>query len=357
MCCWIGLLLLTACGGCEEPGKKPLPDANPDIAANVNNINNANNANHGTPTEIAIVELPLSGDAAGALAEYSALAWFGDTLILVPQYPSRFDHRLVALEKSQILAYLDGAPASALAWRTVPFDDGGLRSLVSGFEGFEALGFSGSSVYMTVETGTSAGAGCFVVRGSVSTEPQLSITLDPQSLRAIALPVQLENMCHEALLVLEDRVVTFYEANGVHVNPDPGVQVFDPQLAPLAVQPMAQLEYRLTDVTPVDAAGRFWAVNYFYTGEADLLDPAPDPLAAMFGEGPTHAASEAVERLVELVWTPAGVTHSGAAPIPLRLEADARNWEGLARLDDRGFLIVTDKFPTSILAFVPFPGK
>jgi hypothetical protein len=32
-----------------------------------------------------------------------------------------------------------------------------------------------------------------------------------------------------------------------------------------------------------------------------------------------------------------------------------RNWEGLVRLDDRGFLLVTDLFPGTILGFVPAP--
>jgi len=35
---------------------------------------------------------------------------------------------------------------------------------------------------------------------------------------------------------------------------------------------------------------------------------------------------------------------------------DARNWEGIVRLDNRGFLLATDKFPTTILGFVPTGG-
>jgi hypothetical protein len=32
----------------------------------------------------------------------------------------------------------------------------------------------------------------------------------------------------------------------------------------------------------------------------------------------------------------------------------ARNWEGVVRLEDRGFLLVTDTFPRTLLGFVPF---
>jgi hypothetical protein len=40
------------------------------------------------------------------------------------------------------------------------------------------------------------------------------------------------------------------------------------------------------------------------------------------------------------------------APIYLELlDEDSRNWEGIVRYGD-GFLLVTDKFPTTILAYV-----
>jgi hypothetical protein len=43
-------------------------------------------------------------------------------------------------------------------------------------------------------------------------------------------------------------------------------------------------------------------------------------------------------------------------PIQMELTSDdARNWEGLVRLDERGFLIMTDKFPETILGFVTMP--
>jgi hypothetical protein len=45
--------------------------------------------------------------------------------------------------------------------------------------------------------------------------------------------------------------------------------------------------------------------------------------------------------------------------IPIYLEKTQqnrpRNWEGLVRFEDRGFLVVTDKFSITLLAFVPLP--
>jgi hypothetical protein len=59
---------------------------------------------------------------------------------------------------------------------------------------------------------------------------------------------------------------------------------------------------------------------------------------------------ELTDQGVELVPTP---------PIQLQLaEAQGRNWEGIVRLEApgvSGFLLVTDKNPRTLLAFVPDP--
>ncbi len=45
---------------------------------------------------------------------------------------------------------------------------------------------------------------------------------------------------------------------------------------------------------------------------------------------------------------------------PLDLRTDTKlppcNWEAMVRLDDRGFLIMTDRYPSTLLAFVPLPA-
>jgi len=42
------------------------------------------------------------------------------------------------------------------------------------------------------------------------------------------------------------------------------------------------------------------------------------------------------------------------APLYLRLNLDgvSRNWEGIVRLDEIGFLLITDSFPRTIFGFV-----
>jgi hypothetical protein len=63
--------------------------------------------------------------------------------------------------------------------------------------------------------------------------------------------------------------------------------------------------------------------------------------------------------LVELQYTESGLELTGAAPIQLELLPGSlpHNWEGLVRLDSRGFLVMTDSFPDTILGFVPSPDE
>jgi hypothetical protein len=62
---------------------------------------------------------------------------------------------------------------------------------------------------------------------------------------------------------------------------------------------------------------------------------------------------------VELQYATDGITLTKTPPIQLQLEfrSAPRNWEGLARLDGLGFLLVTDKFPETLFGFVPYPYK
>jgi hypothetical protein len=162
------------------------------------------------------------------------------------------------------------------------------------------------------------------------------------------------NMSEEALLVAGDRVLTLHEVNGRAHNPAPVAHVFGTDLQPRGTLPFPQVEYRITDATPPDASGRFWAINYFFPGE-QVLRADVDPLAERFGRGPTHARSPIVERLLAFVLTPDGIRLDDTPPLQLQLRADgeARNWEAIAVLEGRGLLVATDLFPETVLGFVP----
>lgn len=259
----------------------------------------------------------------------------------------------LALPKSQILAFLDGRIAGPLQPTRVPLNAPELQEL-PGYEGLEAIAFAGDQVYATVETDAGTAMLGYLLGGQVQ-EGSGVIVLDVARRVELSPQTSLDNFADEALIVMGDgAVLTLYEANGVNVNPAPIARRFAADLTPLSALSFPNIEYRITDATGVDENGRFWASNYLFPGDLNKLDRALDPLAAQYGRGPTHRLAAAVERLVEFQVLPDGIALTGRPPIQLQLAGvlSARNWEGIVHLDDRGFLLVTDTFPETILGFV-----
>jgi hypothetical protein len=308
-------------------------------------------------SEIPIQLLELGGPVASPQAEISGMAWYQDWLILLPQYPNRFgsgDGALFALPKAEILARLDGQASGALIPIEIPFFAPGLEGKVRGFEGFEAIAFNGENVYLTIEAHPWGMMGYLI--GGYLTPDLSAVTLNTASLTEIPPQADILNFSDEALLVFGYRLITLYEANGAAVNPQPVAHLFDSSLQPVDTLAMPNIEFRITDATPPDESGRFWAINFFYTGDTKIAAER-DPLAETFGEGATHAQFDTVERLVEFQFTEDGLAFSDRAPLQLKLINDElpRNWEAIARLGERGFLLATDKFPQTMLGFAPYP--
>lgn len=297
------------------------------------------------------VELILIEDAvADGSSEISGMAWHGDVLILLPQYPDQFGEghgALLAIPKMDILAYLDGKSSEPLTPTRIKLSAEGLD--IPGFQGYEAIAFYQDKIFLTIEAGEGADMRGYLISGIVE---ENEIKLDTSNIAEIPLPIASENHTNESLVVIGDKVLTFYELNGADLVPQPAAQVFDLDLNLESSIPLPNLEYRLTDAAFVD--GKIWVINYFFPGDIDML-PKVDPLAEAYGEGKTHAQYEQVERLVELNYNESGMTLTNFAPIQMTLEEDARNWEGLVLLDQRGFLVVTDRFPATLLGFVKMP--
>lgn len=284
------------------------------------------------------------------------MAWYGDLLVLLPQYPGRFaagDGALFVLDRAEITAFVSGENPGPLTPRPLPLDAPGLRAAFPGYEGFEAIAFAGDRVYLTVESSPPGGMVGWIVAGRVEPD-QSRLFIDVESAVSIEPQADLGNMSDEAIVLWQHEegvtLHTIYEANGRQVNPAPLLHRFDAELTPLTPLPFPSIEYRITDATPADGDGRFWAINYFWPGDIKLK-PDSDPLLRLLVSSLPH-----VERLVEFQLGADGVTFAGAPPVYLELlESDARNWEGIVRLGDRGFLLITDTHPRTILAYVERP--
>lgn len=343
---WVVRLLVVSLSmaGCASCSSQPVVLA--DVAP----------ALRGKAPEQPVLLLPLGGALQSENAELSGLAWYGDHLVMLPQFPG-WEHEgpacLYTVTKAELLAQVDHTAPGPLVPRCIEFDSGGLEKNIPAFEGFEAIAFAGEQAYLTVETHKRTGKS-LLITGRIA--PDLSVLKLEASPRAVlTLPADLPNAGFETLVVSEEGVLALYEGNGARVNPAPAAERFDRSLSPAGKVPFPAIEYRVTDATAPDAAGRFWVMNYNYPGTSDRFNPAPDPFMARYGTGPTHAQKPQVERLIELQVTPAGIVLTEQPPLQLQLSEVARNWEGLVRLEDRGFLLVTDKFPKTLLGFVPKP--
>lgn len=308
-----------------------------------------------TIIEVAVEEIPLLGPAAESRAEISGMAWCGTNLILLPQYPDRFavdsvDH-VFSIPQEDLLDYLDGDIPDGIEPTLIPFDAQGLEEQIPNFDGYEAILFNGDVFYVTVEAREKDVTMGYILTGKVVGDCT-SLVLYPTSLHHLEPQADLDNMSHETLVYFQDQIYAIYEGNGVNVNPMPIAHIFDRQLGKGTEKiALENIEYRITDATEPDAFGAFWAINYFFPGDKDL-HPTNDQFAITYGVGATHLKSETVERIIKLIIDDDGIRIADQAPIYLALlKDDSRNWEGIAKFGD-GFLLVTDKFPRTILAYV-----
>ena len=361
-------LLILSSSGCRLVETQPSSTSTSNIAALTISNPSLPSVSEVTPTpppEQAIVPIPINGPLATPEAEVSGMAWYGEYLILLPQFPSRFaqpgsDGSIYALPKAEIIAFLDGSQTAPLNPIAIPFVAPGLADLIYGFEGFEAITISGERAYFTIESHSGAPMVALLTTARIS--PDLSLVkLDTSTLVVLSPQTLLPNYSDEAMFVSGEEAITIYEANGKSINANPVAHRLDLATFSLETIPFPNLEYRITDATDIDSAGRFWVINTFSPKDSWMAADT-DPIVEKFdeevsGEATSHFKSGTVERLVELQYTPAGITLTDTPPVQLKLiEGESlRNWEALARLDERGFLLMTDKHPRSILAFVPIP--
>jgi len=310
-----------------------------------------------TIAEYDLIEIPLPGDLASASMEYSGLAWYGETVILLPQYPSGIygsqDGFLYAIDRDSLSAFLSGSTTNVTI-SAIPFDDAGLSRRLEGFEGFESVIFIEDSIFLTIETRGGDPMKSFIVKGSVKNDENgiSSIQLDESSLVELTVQNNNSNASYEALTSDGEYIYAFFEQNGTAQNEQPYVIRLDADLENQREIALDFINYRLTDATLMDNDGGFWVINYFFPGDTHLKVDE-DQISSMYGLGESHLKNEPVERLIKLNLTEEEFIVADEPPLYLRLleNDEARNWEGLVRFGEEGFLMITDKFPDSILGY------
>lgn len=286
-----------------------------------------------------IQEIKLDSPLAQRTAQLSGLAWYDDWLILLPQYPdfAGGDSYVYGLPKSAILDYLAHPNPQPLTPQPILFDTNGFN--IFGSQGFEAIAFAGQQAFFTIEAAPWGQMRGYLLRGEMAADMS-RLQLDTSNIVELLPQSRQFNMAYEAILVDEGQVMAFYELNGTRFNRRPRALVLDRDMERKETAVLPNIPHRITDVTGIDEDGRFWAINYLPRG-LNLLTPQP----IWWQHQP------AVEQLIELQIRSSGIIQTTTPPIDLHGQA-GRNWEGVVRFDDLGFLLATDNHPQTMLGFV-----
>ena len=364
----IGIILIISLVACSNKAilpeltdtQTPLPANRQDQTESILTIT-GNNPEE-TPTnreyleEVEVIPLKLPERISAASFEYSGMGWFGDYLVLLPQYPQGKEFtrepNLFAIAKQDLLAAITD-PDLELPVRDIPIENSDLRSVIKGFEGFESILFVDQNVYMTIESRAGDPMMGYLIRGVVNGDLE-SITLDVNSIVELR-PFSSElNATFEGMTYWNGSLYVMYEHNSMRNVKQPVAYQINPDLENIREIPFPVINYRITDATISDVDGKFWVMNYFFPGDTHLAVDQ-DSLVEEYGEGKTHAENDPVERLVQLQIENDQISRIDQPPTYLQLLDNdiARNWEGLVMLDNLGFLLITDSFPGSVLGFCP----
>lgn len=310
-------------------------------------------------TETSIQEISLAAPLNLDDAEISGLTWCEDKLILLPQYPRRISNNKLSyfyyLDKADILLALSKPDAKALTAKPILVNEKDLRKAVSIFDGFEAIECHDNKLWLSIEAVTFLGQyQSFVVPAEIRFEPTASINIEQEKLTHLPSLSKMRNMGDEAIVMSGDDVIAVHEINDERAVAQAMARHIQRSDSSLSNIPFPAVPFRITDATKLDEDKKFWAINYKYSGDKFSRN-ADDFIAKQYGQGASHQKFYNVERLLEFEVKKDGIFLTNKAPIQLKMEQhEGRNWEGIVRLDKLGFLLVTDKHPKTVLAFIPF---
>ena len=301
--------------------------------------------------EVKVQEIKLSGLITDKKQEISGMDWYQDRLFLLPENMGGF---LFSISKGEVLNAIKSGKKRPITPKKTRFKTPDYSSLIKGFDGFEAIAFDGDKIYITIESEHRGEMVSYLAWGKIDSK-SLEVVMNEEDLETIKTPIQLNNLSFESLLINDENIIMIYEANGSNLRKNPTQSVFTHRSKSISQINFPNIEYRITDATRMDNNDRFWVINYFWPGDKKLLNPGEDSVLNKVKQGSSHFKSDQIERLVEFQMNEGEISISDTKPIQLFLESDAsRNWEAVARLDDKGLLIATDKHPRMIFGYVQF---
>ena len=293
-----------------------------------------------------LIHIKLDGDLSESELEASGLAWYKENLIILPQFPHKwddqFDGAIFFISKERIENYINGSNRNPIKGEKIYFVAEGLDDIGKAKgSGYEAITFVGDSLFVAIESVSGANSTSYVVAGIIDIKEK-KIILNANSKFEIKSQTGIHNMAEETIFTSGSSIFTIHEANGKNVNKSPIVNKLSRNLKEVEKINFPNIEYRITDATSVDADGKFFAINYFYPGEYEKLKPNLNE----------DEKDKAIEQILEFQIFDDEIIRTTKPPIVISKgeNKNGSNWEGIAKLNE-GFLLITDKFPSTVLVY------
>ena len=258
----------------------------------------------------------------------------------------------------KFISYINGKNTSPIEPEKIKIIGEGLTKFNSPGSGFESIIFLGNDVYLTIESDEKSKMMGYIIKGKISNDSS-EITLDSSTLINIKPQSDIHNLSEETIFSFGNQIFTLYEANGKNINTNPVAHRFDKNLKEYRSVNFENVEYRITDATIPSSDGKFWVINYMYSGDWQDFKPAEDEETKKFGIGNSHKNSLNIERLLEFQISDSFIYRTETPPVLIELSTDGkgRNWEGIVILEKYGFLLISDYFPRTIFGYLEFPHK
>ncbi len=220
-------------------------------------------------------------------AEYSSLCWYGDNLILLPQYPSYFRSKIdqdaiFLITKDNLTSAIKRKGKRVVETEVIKVVNNLTYKFLPGYEGFEGICFDGEHFYLTVEYNSDTNQAAVVKARLSANNKELEILNEEHII--LDLPTHVFNASYESIFVYDNHIYVIYEANGSRINKRPIAKRISKDLQTVEDVSFESIEYRITDVTSFDKTGRGWAINYFWPGDANHYLPDEDMIPNTFAE-------------------------------------------------------------------------
>ena len=294
---------------------------------------------------VPIQEIALDGLITNPKEEISGMDWYKDRLFFLPENLGGY---LFMITKQEVQTAIDSKKPKTLYPKKTKLQTPNYSNIIPGFDGFEAIAFNKNKVYITIEAENNGIMEAYLVWGYINPK-SYEIIINKNNIQKIKTPIQIDNLSYESLLIYKKNLLVLYEANGINLRKNPSQFLISLDNFSIKEISTPHIEYRITDATKI-INNKFWAINYYWPGDKKNLKPGVDQLDA---NDLKTINNNTVERLVEFEIKNEIIKFTNKKPINLILQDGAsRNWEGIVRYGESGFLIATDKYPKMILAYI-----